>query len=85
LLAAPGYRAAPSLILGRLAAGGEIVLTIHEAGTLRKRLELSADPRAGYICRGGVEYPRKGLRVLRAWTEDGERDFRGEEVFVRPR
>jgi hypothetical protein len=85
LLAAPGYRAAPSLILGRLAAGGEIVLTIHEAGTLRKRLELSADPRAGYICRGGVEYPRKGLRLLRAWTEDGERDFRGEEVFVRPR
>jgi hypothetical protein len=52
----------PLLIVGR-PSGGEIILTVYEAGTMRPRLELSADPREGYVCRGGVEYPRKGLRV----------------------
>ena len=79
----------PWLILGSPGqAGGEIVLTIYEPGSLRKRLELSANPREGYVVRAGVEYPRKGLRVRRVWEEvDGElreRDLGGEELFVRP-
>ncbi len=73
----------PLLIVGR-PDGGEIVLTICEAGTMRPRLELSANPRDGYVCRAGVEYPRKGLRVRRVWTEAGEQDLGAEELFVRP-
>jgi hypothetical protein len=83
----PGYVVKPSLILGRLAEDGEIVITVHEAGTLRKRLELSANPRDGYVTRGGVEYPRKGLRVRRVWEEVGsgelrEHELTGEQLFV---
>jgi len=79
----------PWLILGRPEKeSGEVIITVYEAGTLRKRLELSADPRQGYICRAGLEHPRKGLRVRRIWEETGgelqERDLTGEELFVRP-
>jgi hypothetical protein len=59
----------PVLIVGK-PSSGEIVLTVYEASTMRPRLELSANPRDGYVCRGGVEYPRKGLRVSRVWEED---------------
>ena len=78
------------LILGILEKeSGEIVLSISEAGTLRKRLELSANPREGYVIRAGVEYPRQGLRVRRVWEEIQpgdlrERDLRGEDLFLRP-
>jgi hypothetical protein len=81
---------APLLIVGGTARGasGEILLTIYEAGTLHKRLELSANTRDGYICRAGVEYPRQGLRVRRVWVEVGgawrEHDLRAEQLFVRP-
>jgi hypothetical protein len=91
LLAAPAYLGVPSLILGAPPEkeSGEIVLSISEAGTLRKRLELSANPREGYVIRAGVEYPRKGLRVRRVWAEvqSGhlcERDLRSEQLFLRP-
>jgi hypothetical protein len=90
LLCAPGYLGEPALILGAPPdRGGEIVLTIYEAGSLRRRLELSANPREGYVCRGGVEYPRKGLRVRRVWEETGagelrEHDLGAEELFLRP-
>jgi hypothetical protein len=85
----PDLTSRPWLVLGRPdPAAGEITLTIHEPGSPRKRLELSADPRDGYVVRGGVEYPRKGLRVRRVWQEiDGELrecDLGGEELFVRP-
>ena len=36
----------------------EIRLTVTEAGTLRKCLELSATTVEGFTCRAGVEYPR---------------------------
>jgi hypothetical protein len=89
LLGIPGYPKVPSLILGRMGADGEIVLTVHEAGSLRKRLELSVNPRDGYVCRAGVEYPRKGLRVRRVWADDGgtwrEHDLTAEELFLPPR
>jgi hypothetical protein len=86
LLGIPGVPKVPSLILGRLGADGDIALTVHETRSLRKRLELSADPRDGYACRGGVEYPRKGLRVRRVLADDGgEHDLTAEQLFVRPR
>jgi hypothetical protein len=77
------------LILGEPEKGsGEIVITLFEAGTLRNRLELSANPREGYTIRGGVEYPSKGLRLRRYWEEKNgqwcERDLSGEPLFVRP-
>jgi hypothetical protein len=81
---------APLLIVGRpaLGASGEILLTVYEAGTLRKRTELSANPADGYICRGGVEYPRKGLCVRRVWVNDGgtwrEHDLSAEQLLVIP-
>ncbi|HKI33751.1 MAG TPA: hypothetical protein VKA46_18000 [Gemmataceae bacterium] len=89
LLGIPGWLPTPALILGRLAPDGEVVLMVHEAGTLRKRLELSANPRDGYVIRAAVEYPRKGLRVRRVWEETGagelrERDLSAEDLFVRP-
>jgi hypothetical protein len=88
-LGMPGYLQPSWLILGQPEPGsGEIVLTFYEEGSLRKRLELTADPRDGYVCRAGVEYPRNGLRVRRAWEEQGgelhERDLTGSELFVRP-
>jgi hypothetical protein len=78
------------LILGSLEKeSGEILITVREAGTLRNRLELSANPRDGYGIHAGVEYPRKGLRVRRVWenTDTGDlhqRDLSGEELFVLP-
>lgn len=89
VLQLPGHLERPILVLGRLGADGEVVLTLYEAGTLRPRLELSANPRDGYVCRAGVEYPRKGLRVRRVWQESGagelrERELAGEELWVRP-
>ena len=83
------------LILGRPDhETGEIVVTIWQTGTLHKRMELSMDPRDGYVFKRdilgeGVERPRKGLRVRRIWEEEGgewrERDLTGEQLFARPR
>jgi hypothetical protein len=88
VLQLPGYLEKPILILGRLTASGEIVLTVYETGTFRARLELSANPRDGYVCRAGVEYPRQGLRVRRVWERTAvllrEHDLTGEELFLRP-
>jgi hypothetical protein len=41
----------------------EIRLTVTEAGTLRKCLELTVNFDEGYACRAGVEYPRNGFTV----------------------
>jgi hypothetical protein len=89
LVGMPDLVSAPWLLLGEPApATGEIVLTFREPGSLRKRLELSVNPRDGYAIRAGVEYPRNGLRVRRLWEEIGgelrERDLSGEELWVRP-
>jgi hypothetical protein len=79
------------LILGKPAGegGGEIVLTVCEAEGGLPRLELTASPRDGYFVRAGVEHPRAGLRLRRAWEEVGlggvlrEHDLRGEGLLVR--
>jgi hypothetical protein len=39
---------------------------------LQARIEISADPSAGYAVRGGTEMPAAGLVVLNAWTADGQ-------------
>jgi hypothetical protein len=44
------------------------LLFIYDAKK-RRRLELQIDPSGDYANRAGVEYP--GLRVVRAWQEDG--------------
>jgi hypothetical protein len=72
---------APLLIVGKPSAG-EIVVTVFEAVAMRPRLELSVGQRDGYVCRGGVELPREGLRVRRVWTEARESDLGGEEMYV---
>jgi hypothetical protein len=60
------------LVVGsaRVAPRPELVLTIHDA-TGRPRRELTADPRAGFVLRRGVEHPRGGLKATRTWNEDG--------------
>ncbi len=52
------------LIVGgtRTAPVPELVLTVYDA-EMRKRLELTADPRRGFVNRNGVEVPCSGLRV----------------------
>lgn len=40
--------------------------------TLTKRLEWVIDTSQGFSCRAGVELPRAGLRLLRAWTANGD-------------
>jgi hypothetical protein len=83
----PDLTTAPWLLIGG-PVGGEVILTLREVGTLRRRLELSSDPRDGYVCRAGEEYPRPGLRVRRVWEEVGgdlrEHDLSAEVFFVRP-
>jgi hypothetical protein len=78
------------LVLGEpVEATEEIFVTFREPGSLRKRLELSANPRAGYTVRAGVELPRSGLRVRRVWDDKGdelvEHDLTGEKLVLRPR
>jgi hypothetical protein len=78
------------LVLGEpVEATGEIILTFREPASLRKRLELSANPREGYTVRAGVELPRSGLRVRRVWEDKGEElvehDLTGEGLVLRPR
>jgi hypothetical protein len=41
----------------------------------RRRLELQVDASAGYECRGGIEYPRAGMRVLRVAEDEGRQDW----------
>jgi hypothetical protein len=71
-LGMPDLTSVPWLILGGPEpSNGEIVLTFYEPGGLRKRMDLSADPRAGYVCRAGTDLPRNGLRVRRFWEDQG--------------
>jgi hypothetical protein len=77
------------LVLGEpVEATEEIIVTFREPGSLRKRLELSANPREGYTVRAGVELPRSGLRVRRVWEDKGEElvehKLTGEELVLRP-
>ncbi|HEV3115620.1 MAG TPA: hypothetical protein VGY58_01120, partial [Gemmataceae bacterium] len=46
------------------------VLSVFD-GQLRRRLELQIHAPQGYRIRAGVEYPRAGLTVLRAWEALG--------------
>jgi hypothetical protein len=45
-------------------------LTFYDANHV-KRLQVSVDATSGYSCRAGVELPRPGLRLLRAWDAIG--------------
>jgi len=66
---------------GQLGAG----LAIYDY-KLRKRLELAYGPQLGYASRGGMEFPKSPVRVLRVWEETGEEgplrehDLAGESV-----
>ncbi len=79
----------PVLIVRGIARpGGLPVLAVHDA-QLQLRLELEIDGREGYISRGGVEYAKGGLRVVRAWEpgEGGrmvEHDLSSEALVVPP-
>jgi len=76
----------PVLLVRGLSSAGP-VLAVYDA-QLRQRLELAIDGREGYVSRGGMESPRGGLRVLRAWQPEAgapglrEQDFT-EEGFCR--
>jgi hypothetical protein len=48
----------------------ETMLAIYDSA-YRKRLELTVDASQGYASRGGVEFPRAGVRVVRAWDDSG--------------
>jgi hypothetical protein len=81
-----------SLIVRASAAGvgRDGVLAVFDAD-MRQCLELEVDSSQGYQRRGGSEFPRAGLRVLRYWSaseESGElrvNDVRGAAIAVRPR
>jgi hypothetical protein len=60
----------PVLIRRSLAKSDDGALVIYDARK-RERLELQIDPSRGYESRAGVEFLTAGLRVLRAWKEDG--------------
>jgi hypothetical protein len=64
---------ARKLIVRSNPAGGQpgAGLAIYDY-KLRKRLELAYDPQLGYVSRGGMEFPKTPLRVLRVWEETGE-------------
>ncbi len=88
-----GYLSAdrPLLIVrGVPRAGESALLAVYDAG-LRKRMALEIDARDGYAVRGGVEYPRGGLRALRLWEPSGggaelvERGVTAEGLIVRAR
>jgi hypothetical protein len=57
-----------SKLIVRGAEGGSLMIHDQE---LRPVVELRVDPHAGYRVRGGVEYPVAGVRVRRAWNQDG--------------
>jgi len=48
---------------------GDLLVVYDSTGA--KRLELSIDSSQGYQCRAGLQLPRAGLRVVRAWGVDG--------------
>ena len=48
----------------------EGLLAIYDSNRV-KRLQLSIDSSQGYQCRAGLELPRAGLRLVRAWGADG--------------
>jgi hypothetical protein len=58
-------------------------LSFYDAAHI-KRLQLIVDASAGYSFRAGVELPRPGLRILRAWTAEGkEITMQGNLVLAR--
>jgi hypothetical protein len=61
---------APKLVVPETGKGSPGGLSIYD-GKGVKRLELSIDLSQGYQCRAGLELPRAGMRLLRAWREDG--------------
>jgi hypothetical protein len=70
------------LILPAPTAGG---LRIFD-DQLHCRLELQFDPEEGYDCRGGIEYPARGLQVVRVWerAQDGLREHEALKLVLRP-
>jgi hypothetical protein len=55
-------------------------------GQLRRRLELQIDAAQGYRIRSGVEYPRAGLTLLRAWnTSSGGQELTQLDVKTNER
>jgi hypothetical protein len=73
------------LLLGGANERGETILTIHDSR--RKRLELKVVFEQGYEVRGGIEYPRGGLQMLRIWESNSEKgiDVREERWIIWPR
>jgi hypothetical protein len=62
---------APRLIIHeRSPQGSGIYLSFYDS-CLTKRIELLVDASKGYRCRAGLELPRAGLQLFRAWAEDG--------------
>jgi hypothetical protein len=58
-------------------------------GLLRKRIEMGISREQGYEVRGGREFPRGGLRVLRVYEEVGleglrEHDLRTDGLALEP-
>jgi hypothetical protein len=62
----------------------ETTIAIHDAA-LRKRLEVRVNATAGYGSRAGVEFPRAGLTVMRAWDETGREIKNLAGVALTPR
>ncbi|MCI0460828.1 MAG: hypothetical protein L0Z62_28095 [Gemmataceae bacterium] len=56
----------PVLIVRGLPRPGGLPLLVVYDAQMRPRLELEVDGRQGYVSRGGVEYPRAGLRGVSA-------------------
>jgi hypothetical protein len=81
---------APILVVRGEFEYGHAGIVIYD-GRARKRAELEFDPRAGYLRRGGIEFPASPLRVIRIWeeTEDPaarrERDLEGDAIVLSPR
>lgn len=59
------------------------VLALYDS-ELQKRIELQPDTSGGYQRRAGVEWPRRGLRVLRV-REDGNDSWKACDISIRAR
>jgi len=63
--------ASPRLIVGENSSQEHCLLLSFYDSQLTKRLEFIMDASMGYDSRAGLELPRAGLQVTRAWAEDG--------------
>jgi len=72
----------PSLIVQENSSkhGPRPILSLYDAAYVR-RLQLTVDASSGYTSRAGVELPRPGLRLLRAWTAEGN-EIQPQGYFV---